>query len=281
MDSPQLDTTATAIGDYQLHGRLGEGTHGRFYLATPPARLGLDAERVVVKIVESVDDSVFRRFTRELKSFSRVASTHLVKLYDAGQHEGRFFYSMEHCTRGSLAAARDTLTRDDRLRAVADTARAAHDLHEAGVVHRDIRPGNVLLRADGSACLSDLGLAQFGGGSMTSLAPLTSIGFVDPALITGERAGRPTDIYSLGSLLHWALTGTSVHPAVAGAEPMMAVREVLRTPPHVDRNHLSADEAALVAACVAADPQQRPGTAAEVAIVIDSLIIGSEGAEHA
>jgi serine/threonine protein kinase len=160
---------------------------------------------------------------------------------------------------------------------VACAARAAHDLHEAGIAHRDIRPGNVLLRADGSACLSDLGLAQFGGGSLTSMAPVSSIGFVDPALIGGERAGRATDIYSIGSLLHFVLTGTSVHPSAVGVEPMMAVRNVLRHPPHVDRERLSNAEADLVATCVAGDPEQRPGTAADVADAIDALITKSEG----
>jgi serine/threonine protein kinase len=163
------------------------------------------------------------------------------------------------------------MSRAAKLRAIADAARAVHDLHESGIAHRDLRPGNILLRGDGSACLGDLGLAQLGSGSVTSMAPMASIGFVDPRLITGDNASRASDIYSLGAILHWALTGKHIHPGVEGVDPMMAVRSVLRQPPHVERDLLSADEADLVLACTAAQPDQRPATALEVATLIDSL----------
>ena len=92
-----------ALGDYTDLRPFGEGGHGRFYLATPPARLGLTGS-VVVKVVPGSQESGFRRFTRELKLFARVNSEHLVRLYDAGQHEELFFYSMEWCQGGTLAA---------------------------------------------------------------------------------------------------------------------------------------------------------------------------------
>lgn len=258
------------LGDYTIIRPFSEGGHGRFYLADPPARLGL-SDPVVIKVVTGAQDTGFRRFTRELKLFARVDSRHLVTLYDAGQHEDHFFYSMEWCQGGTLAAPASELTRADTLRAVADAARAAHDLHEAGIAHRDLRPGNVLLRGDGSACLGDLGLAQFGSGSVTSMAPMASIGFVDPKLITGDSASRASDIYSLGAILHWALTGKHIHPGIDGADPMMAVRSVLRQPPHIERDLLSVDEADLILACTSANVEQRPTTALEVANLIESL----------
>ncbi|MCU1396140.1 MAG: serine/threonine protein kinase [Ilumatobacteraceae bacterium] len=258
------------LGDYAVLRPFSEGGHGRFYLATPPARLGLQ-DAVVIKVVAGTQEAGFRRFTRELKLFARVHSPHLVTLYDAGQAEDVFFYSMEWCQGGTLAAPTTELSRPAKLRAVADAARAAHDLHEAGIAHRDLRPGNVLLRADGSACLGDLGLAQFGSGSVTSMAPMASIGFVDPKLITGDSASRASDIYSLGAMLHWVLTGKHIHPGVEGVDPMMAVRSVLREPPHVDRDLLSPGEADIVLACTSPNIEQRPRTALEVATMIDSL----------
>jgi len=260
----------THLGDYEIIRAFSEGGHGRFYLATPPARLGL-TDAVVVKVVPGSQESGFRRFTRELKLFARVNSPHLVKLYDAGQTEESFFYSMEWCQGGTLAAPAAPLSKAAKLRAVADAARAAHDLHEAGIAHRDLRPGNILLRADGSACLGDLGLAQLGTGSVTSMAPMASIGFVDPKLITGDTASRASDIYSLGAVLHWALTGKHIHAGVEGVDPMMAVRSVLRQPPHVHRDLLTADEADLVLACTSANVEQRPSTALEVAVLIEAL----------
>lgn len=263
-------STPTKLGDYEIVGPLTEGGHGRFYLANPPARLGLTGQ-VVVKVVGATKDAGFRRFTRELKLFARVDSPHLVKLYDAGQHEELFFYAMEWCKGGTLAEPTSELTRAEKRSAVADIARAVDDLHESGIAHRDLRPGNVLLRSDGSACLGDLGLAHLGSGSVTSMAPMASIGFVDPKLIMGEAASRTTDIYSLGAILHWALTGKHIHPGVEGVDPMMAVRSVLRHPPHVDRESLTAEEADLILACTASNLEQRPPTALNVATLIDSL----------
>jgi serine/threonine protein kinase len=259
------------LGDYTIVRAFDEGGHGRFFLATPPARLGLTGE-VVIKVVPGAQASGFRRFTRELKLFARVASPHLVTLYDAGQTEDFFFYSMEYCPNGTLAEPKTELSHDEKLSIVADAARAAHDLHESGIAHRDLRPGNILLRSDGSACLGDLGLAQLGSGSVTSMAPMASIGFVDPKLITGDDASRASDVYSLGAVLHWALTGKHIHSGVEGVDPMMAVRNVLRQPPHVDRDMLTPGEADLILACTASDTSARPPTALAVAETIDSLI---------
>jgi serine/threonine protein kinase len=178
---------------------------------------------------------------------------------------------MEWCRGGTLADPAEPLDKPAKLRALADVARALHDLHEAGIAHRDLRPGNVLLRADGSACLGDLGLAQLGSGSVTSMAPMASIGFVDPKLIMGDSASRASDIYSLGAVLHWTLTGHHVHAGIDGVDPMMAVRAVLRNAPHVHRDLLTAEEADVILACIADDPAQRPATALEVASLIDSL----------
>jgi serine/threonine protein kinase len=259
------------IADYSNIRPLTEGGHGRFFLATPPARLGLGGDDVVVKVVHGGDDTAFRRFTRELRLFARVESPNLVKLYDAGQQEHSFFYSMEYCPGGSLEDRAATMDRADKRRAVAGAARAADALHEAGIVHRDIRPGNILLRADGTAVLSDLGLAQLGTGSVTSMAPTGSIGFLDPSQLLGEAAGRATDVYSLGATLHWALTGTYLHPKLDPSDPMLAVRTVLRHPPHIQRELLSADEADLIASCIDRNLAARPATAGELAVLIESL----------
>jgi eukaryotic-like serine/threonine-protein kinase len=257
------------IADYHDVRPLSVGGHGRFYLANPPARLGLAEDQVVVKIVPGGDDTAFRRFTRELRLYARVQSDFLVKLYDAGQVEDAFFYSMEWCTDGSLDSA-SGLDGTAKRRAVSDAARAAHALHEAGIVHRDIRPSNVLLRGDGTAVLSDLALAQLGTGSVTSMAPVASVGFLDPALLLGESAGRATDVYSLGATLHFALTGSHLFPGLDPSDAMLAVRTVLRQPPRIQRDALSADEADLVAACIDRNVGARPPTAAAFADLLNA-----------
>lgn len=260
----------TRVADYDIVQPLTAGGHGRFYLAVPPPRLGLSTDRVVVKVVSGGDDTAFRRFTRELRLFARVAHPNLMTLFDAGQHEDTFFYSMEWCSGASLTDAAG-LSRAARRRAVAEAALAAHALHEAGIAHRDIRPSNVLLRADGSAVLADLGLAQLGTGSVTSMAPTASIGFTDPALLLGESAGRATDIYALGATLHWVLTGTHLFPKLDPSDAMLAVRTVLRHPAHIQRELLSADEIDVIAACVDRNVAARPPTAEVFAALVDAI----------
>lgn len=269
MDAP------TQVADYTITGSIGDGAHGSFFLAAPPARLGDVGTQVVLKLVAGGDGDAFRRFTRELRLFNRVQHPGLVRLFDAGQHEDWFFYSMEWCPGGTLAAPVVALDNVGKTRAVAQAARAVHALHEQGIAHRDVRPGNVMLRTEHptevEACLADLGLAQLGGGSVTSMAPLASIGFIDPALLLGENAGRATDIYSLGAVLHWTLTGQHLHPVETGGDAMLAVRAILRSAPNVRRDLLTGAEADLIAACVDRDVARRPATAAEVAVLVEDL----------
>ena len=129
-------------------------------------------------------------------------------MYDAVL-EDNFLYAMEYFPLGSLAAPARPLTRDDVLRAVEHAARAVHALHEAGLAHGDVKPGNVMLHEDGGK-LSDLGLARVfnAGAALTGMAPETSVEFLDPSLLLGEPPSRATDIWALGATLHRALSGT-------------------------------------------------------------------------
>jgi eukaryotic-like serine/threonine-protein kinase len=262
------------IADYTFIRPLAEGNHGRYYLATPPARLGLDTASVVVKVVAGQTTAeTFARATRELKAFAAVRSPYLVRLFDAGQQAGTFFYAMEWLDRGSLAEPTGELTKDAARKAVADVARAAHALHESGIVHQDVAPENVLLTDDGGR-LADLGLAKVlqPGVTVTSIGSrsIGAVEFVDPAMLAGGQPSRLTDVYSLGMTLHRALTGHGMFGDIPADQPMMAMRAVLAGSPQVDPA-LDLDSAALIKACVDPDQANRPRTAAEVADRIDAL----------
>ena len=144
------------LADFRVVRLIGEGNHGRFYLAHPPARLGIDDEFVAVKVFAGqCSEDAYRRGTRELRAFAAVDSPYLARVYDAVL-EDNFLYAMEYFPLGSLAAPARPLTRDEVLRAVEHAARAVHALHEAGMAHGDVKPGNVMLHDDGGK-LSDLG----------------------------------------------------------------------------------------------------------------------------
>ncbi|MGH9012790.1 MAG: serine/threonine-protein kinase [Acidimicrobiia bacterium] len=260
------------IADYELVRSLGQGNNGEFFLAVPPDRLPVDAEHVAVKVLSGPSsDDAFRRATRELRIFASVRSPYLVTLYDAGQEGGRFFYSMAYFPLGSLEAPARPLIRLEILRAIAHVSRAAHALHEAGVVHRGIKPANILLEDDG-AKLSDLGLAQLltPGLSVTGIGPIESLEYVDPGTLRGDRPSRASDIWSLGATLHRALSGTGVYGDLSSTDVGLAVRQVLTTPPGISES-LPPSEVDLIARCLDPDPAQRLPTAEALADEVEAL----------
>lgn len=264
--------TLDRIADYELVRSLGEGNHGEFFLARPPARLATDAEYVAVKVLGAVrTEDAFRRATRELRAFAAVSSPYLVRLFDAGQDGDQFFYSMEYFPLGSLAAPARPLERVEAIRTLADAALAAHALHEAGMVHRSVKPGNILVATDGGR-LSDLGLAQVlePGQTVTGLGPIGSVEYLDPAVLRGERGSPASDIWSLGVTLHRAVAGTGVYGEMPETDPLVAVRRVLTTTPAIDAN-LDDSIAGLVRRCIDPDPTARPRTAADFAEELHSL----------
>ncbi|MGI9539898.1 MAG: serine/threonine-protein kinase [Miltoncostaeaceae bacterium] len=222
------------IADYEFVEELGSGNHGRFYRAIPPSRLDVEAEHVAVKVLErGATDAEFKRMATELRVFASVRSDHLVRVYDAGSNRGLLYYCMAHYPEGSLASPARPLGGEEVARAVADAARGAHALHEVGVVHRDIKPANVLIE-DGRGRLSDLGLARVlaPGMTTTGVGPIGSIEFMAPGIITGERASRRTDIWSLGATLHRALTGEGLFGDIPDDNVLEAFTHVLHGEPN-------------------------------------------------
>jgi len=201
------------IADYDLIRSLGWGNHGQFFLARKPARLPVDVEFVAVKVFagRSTADT-FRRATRELKAFAAVPSPYIVSLYDAGQHDGVLYYSMEYLDRGSLAEPAQPIGQGEAIAAIRDAAIAVSALHAADLVHRDIKPGNIMLSEHGGK-LSDLGLAHViaPGVTVTGMGSVASIEYTDPEQLQGAPAGPATDVWSLGVTLHRVLSGSGIY----------------------------------------------------------------------
>jgi serine/threonine protein kinase len=248
------------IADYEFIRSLGKGNHGEFFVARKPARLPVDAELVAVKVLSGpTSEDIFRRATRELSAFAAVQSPQLVALYDAGQQGEAFYYAMEYLPDGSLGGAGHD--RATIIAAVADASRAAHALHEAGIVHRDIKPQNVLLHAGGGK-LADLGLSQVlaPGVTITGMGSVTSIEYTDPALIQGAAPSRATDIFSLGATLHRALSGTGLYGELPEGDAMLALRRVFSQPPTVAPS-LDQAAATLIGWAISPNAVDRPATA--------------------
>ncbi len=257
------------IADYQIVQQLGEGSQGQFWLARTPARLEIDEPVVALKTVShAASDEAFARLTAHLQLYSSVSSANLVKLHDLGQQGNIIYIAGEYLEAGSLAQPARPLSRIDVLRCLAEASLGAHALHEVGIPHRSIRPGNILIGAS-AAKLGDVGLSQLlsPGLTITGAGRVSAIEYLSPELIQGQQASRASDIWAIGATLHKALTGQPLYPNLPTDSLITALRHILNERP-VLGDALRNGERRVIEATVAADPADRPPTAHEVAEAI-------------
>jgi serine/threonine protein kinase len=206
----------TRLGRYVVRRRLGSGGFATVWLAHDEQ---LDAE-VAIKVLADNwghDDSVRHRFLEEGRFLRRVESEHVVQVHDVGELEdGRPFLVLTYADRGTLAdrLKEKPLPLAEAVDVVVQVGRGLQALHRRGLLHRDVKPANVLFRStdDGErAVLSDLGL----GKSLDEISRITMPGgtpsYVAPEQALGERLDQRADQYSLGAVAYAALTGRSPH----------------------------------------------------------------------
>jgi len=225
------------IADYTFIRSLGSGNNGHFFLARRPPRLPVEVDYVAVKVFSAEStDAAFQRATRDLGAFATVHSPYLATPYDAGRHDGVFYYAMEYLLEGSLEDAPEPVEPGRVQPALAQAARGMAALHQAGLVHRDIKPGNVLLHPDGGK-LADPGLAHHfvEGVTVTGMGSLHTMQYTDPSILLGELPSADSDIWSFGVLLHRVFAGTGVYQDLPRDDALLALRRILSTSPEIDQ----------------------------------------------
>lgn len=272
------------IADYQVTGELGGGNGGQVFVCTPPARLPGAPEQVAVKLVDQpIGSQELAAVAEELQRYAALGDPHLLELYDVGRWSSRLYVAAEYCPLGSLENAADRLDQQTIARAVAGAARGVHALHEAGIAHRNVKPSNILLQPDSSehgkaaptaarGKLDEPGLLHLisPGQTVTGVGAGGAIEFMEPGVVRGERAGRASDIWSLGATLHQALTGHSVYGMLPSDGLLAMLRHVLSNAATV---HPEVPEPwrDVIRRCVAPDRADRYATAQDVADEIDRV----------
>ena len=242
------------LGSYRLTGRLGEGGQGVVYLGEDP-----DGEMVAVKLLHaqfSGDTKARARFAGELASAKRVAPFCTAQILDADV-EGDTPYLVSEFIEGpslrQVVDAEGPRTGGVLQRLAIGTATALAAIHEAGIVHRDFKPTNVLLAADGPRVI-DFGIARAldAGGTLTS----TTVGtpsYMSPEQISGATAGPPTDVFAWACTIVYAATGSP--PFGQDSIPAVMNRIVHQEP---SLGMLMGPLREIVSACLAKDPRRRP-----------------------
>jgi serine/threonine protein kinase len=255
---------ATELGGYRVESVLGEGGMGIVYLAT---QLGL-GRHVALKVLapELAQDEEFRqRFIRESIAAAALDDPNILPVYDAGEAGGYFFISMRHVVGsdlGRILAGRGRLTRRHVLEIVEQIGGALDAAHQAGLVHRDVKPGNILVDRKGIAFLCDFGLATRGPvGADESGLFLGTIDYCSPEQIAGRAVDGRADLYALAAVAYHAL---------AGAPPFERETEVATANAHLDDPLPGSQEIpdalyAVLAKAMAKKPSARYATTADFA----------------
>ena len=271
----------TVVAGYRLDGILGEGGMGVVYEAT---QLSLD-RKVALKIVAPslTADLGFRaRFRREGLIQARVEHPNIVTVYEAGEVDGLLFLAMRLVRGSSLKE----LIRDEDLdparslrilRAVGDALDSAHD---AGLIHRDVKPHNILVGVRDYPYLADFGITKaVNDTGLTRTGQfLGSLDYIAPEQIRGESATPASDIYALAAVMYECLTG--IVPFQKDSEAAVLYAHVAEEPPSATRRRpeLPKQLDDVIARGMAKEPQDRPATAAELVEDAESCFGGSTAA---
>jgi len=244
------------IGDYELIEEVGRGGMGVVFRAK---QISLNREVAVKMILRGrlASDADLQRFLAEASATARLEHPGIVPVYEVGDIEGRPFFSMQFIEGQTLAerVATGPLPQREAARIVAAVAKAVGFAHSQGILHRDLKPSNILLSRDDSVLITDFGLAKQAGAKVD----LTRSGMLlgTPAYMSPEQAGGRTstvgpasDIYSLGCVLYFALTGRSPFVAESPMDLVMQVIEQDPTPPRALRPRLNRDLEMIVIRCL-------------------------------
>jgi serine/threonine protein kinase len=225
------DLTNTTLGRYQITRRLGHGGMATVYLAHDP-RLGRDVAVKVIDARHQETDKFLKRFEREARALAQLSHPNIVKVLDFGEQDGLPYLVMEHIPGGTLARVEKPMPYEQAARLLLPIADALHYAHTQGIIHRDVKPSNILLKASGEPMLSDFGIARMLGLEDTtdltlSGSPLGSPGYMSPEQGQGKQVDHRTDIYALGTVLYELVTGTKPYKADT---PMAVLHKQLTEP---------------------------------------------------
>jgi len=274
LDSPVLELPV--LGRYRLQRELGSGAMGTVYLAVDPA-IG---RQVAVKALPLLDtpagteqQAVAERFLREAEAVGRLDHPHIVSVHDVGKEHDLAYMAMDYVPGESLDAwtQRATLLPVwEVLEVVAQVADALHYAHARRVVHRDVKPSNIIYdRSSGVAKISDFGVARMLDNSHTRTGTiLGSPCYMSPEQVAGSKVDGRSDLFSLGTTLYQLLTGSLPFSGDSVANVMYQIANAKIPPLRKARRGLPVSVSRLVMRALQKEPGKRFASGAQMAVAI-------------
>jgi len=265
----------TKLGQYEVQDFIGQGAMGLVYRAYHAQLERTGAIKVMQAI--SPDPDTVARFRREAQAIAKLRHPNIVDVYDFGEHNGTPYMIVEYIPGGSLAdrMKHGPLDAAAALRHLRGIAAGLDYAHNHGVVHRDVKPANVLMTNEESPVLADFGLAKLlEGSSLKSMTGVTTgtPAYMAPEQVTGQRVGPAADRYSLATIAYEMLTGVIPFDG----QPLMELlySQVHRMPPHASSRNpaLSPEVDAVLNKGLAKDPAARWSSATELVEALASAL---------
>ena len=272
----------STLRHYTIEARLGEGGMGTVYRA----RDTLLKRTVAIKVLAASDPEASRRLLHEARAVSALNHPNIVTVYAVEQQDDTAFIVMEHVEGNSLdrVIPAEGLPVDRAVDYARDIADALAAAHAQGIVHRDVKPANVMITTSGRAKVLDFGLARQTalpdartqtltlGGTVNADGRLAGTpGYLAPEQVSGAAAGPPSDLFGFGAVLYHMLAG---RPPFGGETIWSVMDATLRQQPAsltTRRREIPAPLDRLVAKCLEKDPAQRYGSAAEVSQLLHAF----------
>ncbi|HMJ00132.1 MAG TPA: serine/threonine-protein kinase [Gaiellaceae bacterium] len=265
--------TGDRLGEYSLESLVGEGGMGLVFRAVDG-----DGKVVALKVLkrELGEDEVFRqRFNQEARAAAEVHHPNLLPIYAAGEAEGRHYLVVRYAEGGSLderIRESGALEVDATLRLAEQLASGLDALHDAGLVHRDVKASNVVFDPEGTGMLTDFGLAK--GRAYTVLTRpgqvLGTAEYLAPELVRGERATPATDVYALGCMVCECLTGKTPFSDKTLAQIVIAHLDEDPPDPSVVRPEIGPELGPAALTALEKEPAGRPQSAGAYAALLSA-----------
>src|SRR5436190_15192297 len=259
------------LGDYELVEEVGRGGQGVVFRARQKS-LNRTVALKVISLGQWASTAHLKRFRREAEAAASLDHPSIVPIYEVGEREGACYFSMKFVEGGQLdkVVKHKPMSIRQAAELIAKVARTLHYAHEHGILHRDIKPGNILLDTKGEPQLTDFGLARLVEAESTVTRTVEVMGtpsYMAPEQAAGEqrKLSNATDVYGLGAVLYQLLTG---HPPFAGGTTYETIKLLLDTEPRQPRllnPKIDRDLSTICLKCLEKDPQRRYSSALALA----------------